>query len=169
VGATGPVGPQGPAGPSDVPSQHWVDDQPTPTSFNDRLPNFVMEITTTYAGRTRSIPQATLVEYCGDVDGCFFTLGMKRWSAGNETETAARNATLFYSAADGHWRTTDDTLGIDGSNGTQHIMNIWNTCFVTDGSYTGFSDLGDSSIGLGLLLWNGFGSPSRSCVLILRD
>jgi hypothetical protein len=189
-GEQGPVGPQGPAGPSgpsgppgaaglpgppgpsDVPVEDWVDDQSTPALANQHLANFVMEITTTYAGRTKPVPQAKLVEYCGDVDGCLLTLGMKRWSSTSQTETASRNFQLFYNAADGHWRSSDngsDNAGVDGNGATEHLANVWNTCFLTDGTYTAFSNLGDSGIGVNVMVWNGYGGTSRSCILILRD
>jgi hypothetical protein len=125
-----------------------------------------------YAGRTKTIPQEVLVALCGDADGCEIRLGMTRWDNNIETETASRSGMFYYSAVDGRWRASfgeTDVTGVDGNSVTEHVKNIWNTCFFTDGSYAGYRDLGDKDKGMQLLLWNGYKNQNRTCELTLID
>ena len=126
-----------------------------------------------YAGRTRQIPQQVINELCGDQDGCEFRLGMTRWDNDRSTQTASKTGVLYYSISDGRWRTSSnsgDVEGIDGNNATNHVMNAWDTCYFTDGPYSGSREQGDSAIGMYLLSWTGgFGNAGRTCELTLID
>lgn len=124
-----------------------------------------------YAGRTRQIPQQVIIDLCGDQDGCEFRLGMTKWDNDNSTQTASRTGLLYYSTSNGRWRTANsDTEAVDGNNATNHVMGIWDTCYFTDGPYSGSREQGDSAIGMYLLSWTGgFGNAGRTCELTLID
>ncbi|MBC8031862.1 MAG: hypothetical protein H7Z16_17400 [Pyrinomonadaceae bacterium] len=137
-------------------------------------PRYHLSLTAaTYGGRTRQIPQQVINDLCGDQDGCAFRLGMTRWDNNTETETASQTALLYYSPADGRWRTNigsgGDASGIDGNKATNHVSNAWGTCFFTDGPYSGYQEQGDSAIGMYLLVWLDYKGPSRTCELTLID
>ena len=78
---------------------------------------------------------------------------------------------LYYSTSDGRWRTANsDTEGVDGNNVTNHVLGIWDTCYFTDGPYSGSQAQGDPSFGMYLLSWTGgFGNAGRTCELTLID
>jgi hypothetical protein len=136
-------------------------------------PRYHMSLTAAaYGGRTRQIPQQVINDLCGDKDGCEVRLGMTLWDNNASTQTASITGVLYYSIDDGRWRASDNVgnaEGVDGSNGTQHAMNAWNTCFFTDGSYSNYADQGDSQKGMSLLVWNGYGNAGRTCELTLID
>jgi hypothetical protein len=134
-----------------------------------------------YSGRTRQIPQQVIHSLCGDPDGCQFRLGMTRWSANTETETASLTGIMYYSKNDGRWRTSmlaqwgkeaksGEAAGIDGNKKAEHVANAWDTCYFTDGPYSGSQDQGDAAIGMYLLVWTGgYTNPGRTCELTLID
>ena len=63
-----------------------------------------------------------------------------------------------------------DTAGLDGNGTTQHVMNVWNACFLTDGIYENGQDKGDNVKGMQLLWWTGkYNNDSRTCELTLID
>lgn len=123
-----------------------------------------------YGGGTRQIPQQVINDLCGDQDGCEFRLGMSRWDNDRTTQTASRHGIFYYSISDGRWRTDlGDVEGVDGNNVTNHAVNIWDTCFLTDGSYSNYNNQGDSQKGMYLLVWNGAKGAGRTCELTLID
>ena len=134
----------------------------------------------TYGGRTRQIAEQVIKDLCGDQDGCEFRLGMTRGGQDAQTETASLTGLFYYSTSDGRWRTSTlarqgkeakpgEAIGIDGNNKTEHIANSWDTCYFTDSPYSGYTDQSDPTIGLYLLVWNGFTNPGRTCELTLID
>ncbi|MBL8917495.1 MAG: hypothetical protein JNJ54_01430 [Myxococcaceae bacterium] len=142
-----------------------------PTTFSTRLNNYVLELTaTSYAGRSKLIPAATLQEYCGDSDGCDVTIGLRNWSssAASESANASKTFHLFVSSQNA-WRTSNDVSGIDGNGASEHLFNLFDTCYLTDGAYSSFTNLGDSAVGISLMMWNGYGGTTRRCTLVLRD
>ena len=123
-----------------------------------------------YDGRTRQIPQQVINELCGDQDGCEFRLGMSRWDNDRSTQTASKHGIFYYSTSDGRWRTNlGDVEAVDGNNATNHVVNAWDTCYFTDGPYAGNRELGDATLGMYLLVWNGFKNAGRVCSLTLID
>ena len=122
-------------------------------------------------GRTRQIPNDILHELCGDFDGCEVRIAMVRWDGvGSETAQASRGPFIFhYNQADRRWRLSTDASGIDANGSTQHIYNAWDTCYFTDGEYSGWTSLNDSVTGVNLLTWNGYGGSQRRCELTLID
>jgi hypothetical protein len=127
-----------------------------------------------YAGRTRQIPEQVLNALCGDEDGCEVRLAMTRFFGDSGTEAASKSAIFYYSHDDGRWRTSaisggGESIGVDGRNGTQHIIDAWGTCIFTDGSYSEYRQQGDNALGLYLLVWNNYNNPSRTCELTLID
>lgn len=122
------------------------------------------------AGKTRLIPQQLFEDYCGDYDGCTFTVSMRYWT-GFEADKAARGPyKLFYDIPSHRWRASDiDTSGTDGAGGTQHVLNAW-SCYFTDGAYNNFADQGDTAVGMSLMIWNTpYSNPVLECELILED
>ncbi len=126
-----------------------------------------------YGGRTKTIPQDTLVALCGDYDGCQVRLAMTRWASDENTESASVFFTFYYAAGNGRWRASNtdagDANGVDGDGKTTHVRNIWSTCYFTDGTYDQYKDQGDTGRGLQLLVWNNYKNQNRTCELTLID
>ena len=146
----------------------------SPETTYEISPRYHLSLTgTAYSGKTRQIPQQVINDLCGDQDGCEVRLGMTRWDNNALTETASKPALFYYSTADGRWRASSgvagDASGVDGKDGTQHVLNAWDTCYFTDSQYSGVRDLGDTAIGMNLLVWTGYGNPGRTCELTLID
>ena len=142
-----------------------------PESTYEISPRYHLSLTAPkYAGRTKTIPQDVLVALCGGPDGCEVRLAMTRWDSDTKTAAASRSVLFYYSANDGRWRASrgeSDIEGVDGDGTTQHVIDIWNSCFFTDGTYSNYRDLGDKEKGMQLLLWNGNGNANRTCELTL--
>lgn len=131
-----------------------------------------------YGGSTKTIPYDTFIALCADPDGCQVRMAMTRWDNNNQTESASVFFMFYYSppvnnVTNGHWRASQtdagDAAGVDGDKTTQHIRNIWNTCYFTDGTYSDWQDKGDTEQGLQLLVWSGYENPKRTCELTLID
>ncbi len=170
-GADGPAGPPGPQGPQgSLPSTRFQFDDNAETTPDPMLPNYVLRISSIYAGRTKAIPNAVITDYCSDVDGCSITVSMMKWG-GVETEKASRGPNRFYvDAATHRWRIANtDAFGVDGNVSTEHPFNAWDTCFFTDGAYVSFINQGDTNLGFGLLMWTGYANPARQCELLIED
>lgn len=122
------------------------------------------------AGKTQLINQTVLEDYCGDIDGCSFTLSMRYWT-GFESEKAARGPyKLYYDVPTRRWRVSNtDAAGVDGNNATNHVLG-YNSCYFTDGNYNAFADQGDATVGMSLMIWNTpYSNPVLECELILED
>lgn len=115
-------------------------------------------------GNSVPVDQDILEDYCADVEGCRIVMQMTGYSGG--TAPASRTYQFFYTAS-GAWRADSDATGTDGSSGTQHAINIWSTCFLTDGRYAGHSNLGDTERGMALLKWTGY--SSATCHMMIED
>jgi hypothetical protein len=123
-----------------------------------------------YGGRTKTIPQDVINDLCGDGDGCEVRLGMTRWKNNTQTETASRAGLFYYSKTDGHWRTSlADVSGVDGNKKVQHVINIWETCYFTDGIYHSKTQREDKQKGMQLLVWDKNKNQNRTCELTLID
>lgn len=154
---------------------HYVDNEaPYTYPISER---FHMTLTgTNYGGKTKLIPHDILTDLCGDFDGCEVRLGMTKWTSNIYTETASgQHLKFYYSPTDGRWRSNYpiDYQGIDNDGVTTHVFSIWNTCYITDGTYNNYVDLGDNSVGFSLLVWTGsdgsYNNPQRTCELTLID
>ena len=152
-------------------SRYQRDDQAE--SNYEASPRYHLSLTApAYGGRTKSIPQNVLEDLCGDQDGCEYRLAMTRWSSDRDTESASRSGILYYSKGDGHWRASSgesDAFGVDGDGTTQHVKDIWGTCYFTDGNYTQYENQGDKEKGMQLLVWKDYTHPNRTCELTLID
>jgi len=149
-------------------------DDETQTTYEKPLWRYHMSLTArNYGGRTKTIPKEILAKLCGTRDGCEVRLGMTRWDNDSKTQTASGSYRFYYNPNDGHWRTAqgvnngDGPEGVIGDGSTQHAVNIWNTCFFTDGTYDKYQDQGDKNTGMQLLVWNGSGNAGRTCELTL--
>ena len=98
---------------------------------------------------------------------------MTRWDNDSKTQTASGSYRFYYNPNDGHWRTAqgvnngDGPEGVIGDGSTQHAVNIWNTCFFTDGTFDKYQDQGDKNTGMQLLVFNGNSNAARTCELTL--
>lgn len=141
----------------------------------DISPRYHLSLTAeTYDGTTKVIPDQTLKDLCGDADGCEVRLGMTRWEAGDETQTASRSFVFYYSISDGIWRSSFDMEGKVNNKKTEHAAHIWETCYFTDGTYSNRQDQGDKGTGMALLVWHDGGKgkyhhAKRTCELTLID
>ena len=155
------------------------DDDPT-TSYSKPLWRYHLSLTAAkYGGRTKTIPKEILTKLCGTRDGCEVRLGMTRWDNDSKTQTASASYRFYYNPNDGHWRTSqgvnngDGPEGVIGDGSTQHAVNIWNTCYFTDGTYDKYQNQGDKNTGMQLLVYNGsntwnfVASARRTCELTL--
>ena len=137
-------------------------------------PRYHMSLTgVKYGGKTKTIPQETLVALCGDPDGCQVRLAMTRWAGDVYTEAASVFFMFYYSAANGRWRAsaTDagNAEGVDGDRTTKHVRDLYGTCFFTDGTYSNYESRGDAEKGMQLLVWKDYSHPNRTCELTLID
>ncbi len=135
-----------------------------------------LTITSINAGSTVAIPSDVIDDLCGDPDGCAFRIGMTRWSAEERTGAANDGGRLYLDPTNGHWRSdVGDVNGTDGDGITQHVLNAgstagtWDTCYLTDGAYAGYVGMGDPASGFGLLMWDGYDHPTRTCELTILD
>ncbi len=153
-------------------ARYQRDDQPE--SRYEISPRYHLSLTAkNYGGKTKTIPQSVVQELCADPDGCQVRLAMTGWGPGEETRHASVFFTFYYSSQTGLWRasSTDagDASGKDNDGATQHVRNIWSTCYLTDGNYNQYRDQGDRTIGMQLLVWNGYNHPARTCECTLID
>jgi hypothetical protein len=75
---------------------------------------------------------------------------------------------FFYEPYTGVWKASlGDTAGTLGGphSKTEHVMNAW-ACYLTDGSYSGWKDLGDFGISFSLLSWNQY---NATCTVTFID
>jgi hypothetical protein len=93
---------------------------------------------------------------------------MTRWDDPNKTQTASIVKRLYIGNG-GRWRTNDPDSkeGVIAKGSTQHVMDAWGTCYLTDGTYDNYQDKGDQQTGLQLLVWNGNNNPARTCELTI--
>lgn len=124
--------------------------------------------TSTYSAFTRgtstTIPEARVAQLCGDVDGCKVRIAMYNWD-GNR-RTASRETLFYYNPSNGNWRDMElDTEGTTGNNGTQHIAQAW-SCYFTDGRYSNWSNLGDTSADFAVLSWDQYNAGACRITLI---
>ncbi|MDF0672849.1 MAG: hypothetical protein P0120_00705 [Nitrospira sp.] len=148
-------------------------DQDDPPKTYEISPRYHLSVMAErFDGTTIPIPKQTLTDLCGDQDGCQVRLGMTRWDSNSKTETASRTFQFYYSPNDGHWRSNhvhDDWAGVIGNGKREDAMNIWNTCYFTDGTFVNKGDKGDTKAGMALLVWDGNKNPKRTCELTLID
>ena len=146
-------------------------DDEAQTTYQKPLWRYHMSLTAgKYGGRTKTVPNDTLTALCGKQDGCEVRLGMTRWDDPNKTETASMVKHFYYSPADKHWRISwpdENTWGVIGNGATVHAMNLYNTCFFTDGTYENYQSKGDKGTGMQLLVFNGNNNPARTCELTI--
>lgn len=149
-------------------ARHDIDD--TTETYTSSLTRYHITATApNYALTTKPIDHDILTELCGDFDGCEVRLGMTKWTSVTQTQTANRGPWIFYYVpGDGHWRLRDNS-GVDNDGTTQHVVSIWDTCYFTDGEYLDGVSQGDNSVGFGLLVWDGYTGPERTCELTLID
>lgn len=114
-------------------------------------------------GRTIGISTAVIRELCGDLDGCELRMGMYNWD--NTGRVASRHSLFYYNNINRAWRASwADRAGSDYNGVTQHVMNAW-SCYFTDGRYFNWSNLGDGSVGFGLLSWNQYNAECRLTII----
>lgn len=122
-----------------------------------------------YGGTNKEIDHGILTDLCGDFDGCEVRIGMTRWTQEYQREAANRGPyILYYAPSNGRWRLWDNS-GTDQDGTGQHVLNIWSTCYFTDGEFDNYAVRGDSDKGFSLLVWNNYRGPTRTCELTLID
>ncbi len=112
--------------------------------------------------------------FCRDEDGCWVSLYMRHFDA-NDTMAGvtARHLSLgpvvnnkqYWDLRDSN---SNHSVGTDNDGGTQHLLNIYNACFLTDGEYVNGAST-DTNQGFGLLNWFGAYDGPMTCVLIIED
>ena len=102
------------------------------------------------------IPQEQLEFLCGDEDGCTIRLSMNNYGNGASISAPASVSSLLYlNVASKQWRTSEPTTtrGTFGNSSIEHAMQLFNTCYLTDGYYKGSTPTGDQGLGLSLMYW----------------
>ena len=115
-------------------------------------------------GTSVNIPEQTIIDLCGDWDGCTLRMGMYNWDGSGRT--ASRDSLFYYNASTKTWRASEgDTAGTNGNGVTEHIMNSW-ACYFTDGWYINWANIGDIDLNFALLSWNQY---NATCKLTIID
>jgi hypothetical protein len=115
-------------------------------------------------GTTVNIPESVINSYCGDGDGCEMRLGMYNWDGSRRT--ASRIFYLWYDWNTTRWRTSSDKSGTNhwGNNATEHAYQAW-SCYLTDGKYINWSNVGDITYEFGLLSWNQYNADCKLTII----
>jgi hypothetical protein len=119
-----------------------------------------------------------LNDYCHDEDGCWVSLYMRDWDRKDILAGVTARHLSLGPVVNGkqNWDLRDPnaavSFGTDNDGAISHLINIFSSCFFTDGEYLNGQEQGDST-GFGLLNWyrtDGFyNSPDMTCVLIIED
>jgi len=175
TGAQGSVGPAGPKGDTGatgagVTGRYQLDTQPE-QSFTIKGKYLIRATRTNYNMSTLPIARGTIDSYCGDLDGCSVTLSMLNWD-GTPRKASLGPFKFFIDTATGNWRIdfsgTSSVAGTDGNGTTEHVIS-GHSCYFTDGTYVSGADLGDTSTGFGLLVWNQYPASTTVCELLIED
>lgn len=122
-------------------------------------------VTASVAGRGTSvnIPEATIIDLCGDLDGCALRMGMYNWDG--TARTASRESLFYYNSWAKTWRASaGDAAGTNNNGVTEHVMNSW-ACYFTDGWYINWANIGDIDLGFALLSWNQYNATCRLTII----
>ncbi len=133
---------------------------------------------------TVPVDDAILTEFCQDEDGCQVSLYMRNWDAAHEGGLLAGVGPFRVSLAPSvnnqprQWAVYEPmgvgpVTGFDKDGSVGHLMNIYNSCFFTDGEHNNGGG-SDGALGFGLLNWYGafsgtLDSVNMTCVLIIED
>lgn len=132
-----------------------------PASGTDR---YTLEVTRTDRGTSKPLDMTKVEQLCGDMDGCSVRIGLYNWD--DTGRVASREFLLFYNKQNHAWRASaGDTAGADMNNVTEHVNQSW-SCYLTDGEYKNWNDLGDAGRGFGLLAWDQY---NGGCFLTIID
>jgi len=117
-------------------------------------------------GTTVPIEIDDIINFCSDDDGCEMRVSMHYWDEEHGTRrVASRESLLFVDDETLDWRTSlGDVSGTDGNGRTEHLMHVW-ACYVTDGDYSGFRNLGDSRASFGLLSYDEYTADCRVTII----
>lgn len=132
------------------------------------------DVRATKAIKNNTIPlnMTIMRDLCQDQDGCYITIGMRDWDpAGSPGVTGSRGPYKFFmSQTSDKWRMSNfDSEGKDGDGIVTHIIEIWSSCYFTDGEYV--NGVGsDSSLQLGFMNWDGdYRNANMVCTLSVDD
>jgi hypothetical protein len=126
---------------------------------------------------TVPVSDAILTDFCADADGCLISLYMRNWDgtkpgllAGDSGYRVALSPPVNGKRQWSMYNTTAvGAVGTDNNGVIEHLLNIYNACFFTDGAYVNGQENGDTQ-GFGLLNWRGaYDSTAMTCVLIIED
>jgi hypothetical protein len=127
---------------------------------------------------TVPVDSKILNDYCGDEDGCSVSLHMRNFDPARKKVMAgvtARHFTLDDVANNQqqYWDMRDSAsnvaIGFDNNGAVQHVLQIYNACYFTDGEYVNGQG-SDNKPGFGLLNWYGaYDALTMTCVLIIED
>jgi len=132
---------------------------------------------------TVKVDDTILTQFCQDEDGCSVSLYMRDWDVAHEGGLLAgagpfRMSLATEAGGKRQWAIYDTTgnvptLGFDKDGSVGHLMNVFNSCYFTDGEHNNAAG-SDGAIGFGLLNWFGafsgaYDSTNMTCVLIIED
>ena len=115
-------------------------------------------------GTSVNIPEQTIIDLCGDWDGCTLRMGMYNWDG--TARTASRQSLFYYNSWAKTWRAeAGDTAGSNNNGVTEHVMNAW-SCYFTDGEYINWFNRGDFNLSFALVSWDQY---NATCKLTIVD
>ena len=103
-----------------------------------------------------TLPLEQVKSLCGDEDGCTVRLSMSNYGNNPHLSAPASISTLlFLNTASKQWRTSEPNTnrGVFGNNVIEHALQLFSTCYLTDGYYKNTTPSGDQGVGLSLLYW----------------
>jgi hypothetical protein len=145
----------------------------TSSTYSINTKRYVLNLTASQAGTSVPISQTVLLDLCADEDGCKVLVGMSEWDNSTTNEIASSGFQWLYYSPTNRFRVDFPSgvfnSGVDGSGGTQHLINLYNQCYLTDTPYINFVGQNDVAPGLEFLMWNTYTGPTRKCKLIIED
>ncbi|MBU0469922.1 MAG: hypothetical protein KKA62_05035 [Nanoarchaeota archaeon] len=143
-------------------------------SISSGAERYYLEVDSNSPGGGKIIPIKTIIDLCGDEDGCEYRLGMKSWTTLDMGRTAMQQGIFAYDEDTKKWRAQIGIAEIEyGQNSdgiTKHVKNLDNKCYFTDGEYKDNSDLSDNSDDFFLLRYTASDTfAGRICMITLID
>lgn len=124
----------------------------------------------TERGTSVPIPELTVIDLCGDEDGCTLRIGMYNWDGTGRT--ASRDGLFYYNSNNRNWRSMSphhadgnwDKNGQNNNNVTEHVLQAW-SCYFTDGSYNAYANNSDQNTNFGILSWDQYTATCRITIV----
>ncbi|MGI0119523.1 LamG-like jellyroll fold domain-containing protein [Zooshikella sp. RANM57] len=164
-GPKGDTGPQGKIGPQGAKGE--VGPQGKPGSSVDRKHYFVPR---EQRGTSLVIPEADIIELCGDEDGCQLRLGVDVEEKSNSTINQFEHSMFFYNKNTKKWygHSGSGRFGTNGDGISGKNIFINEPCWFNDSRYKNWKDQNDDDLNFSLVSWSTYGFKAN-CRLTIID